>query len=89
MVYWTQDRRGRRVVRRRIAVSPAPTFTEAMGHSFRVAAIVGTEPARAGRVSLHVGAEKLSIDMQSTTDIEFRQTDRFAVAPQGLLHSSR
>jgi hypothetical protein len=32
-------------------------------------------------VSLHVGAEKLCIDMQSTADIEFRQTDRFAVEP--------
>lgn len=44
-------------------------------------ALAAFRPDGAGRVSLHVGAEKLCIEMQSTADFEFGQTDRFTVSP--------
>ncbi len=34
-----------------------------------------------GRVSLQVGAEKLCIDMHSTADFDFGQTDHYTVSP--------
>lgn len=64
-----------------LVVYDALASTTARSWEWNLHGLAAFRPEGPGRVNLHVGAEKLCIEMHSTADFDFGQTDRYTVSP--------